>query len=192
MNGTRGSGAAAITYIHRILSVISAAFAHSQLVSPRIFMKRTWIEKHAKVTKPPRRVAIPTDKEFRLITGLPMSEALYRWMAISLGTGARPEAALDLRPEQRIDGLLDLLPPVTRRFGEYDPDYLEGASAALNAWLEDYFTSHTPLTDLGRRDPTSGKYVAKSRSWMVGGTGIEPVTPTMSTGRLRSRPPKKA
>ena len=281
------AGGASIAYIMRIQSVIAAAFAHAKLDSPRILMKKARIEKLVGPTKPPRRVTIPTDAEFQQITALPMSEPLYRWLVISLATGARPEAALDLRPEQRADGLINLLPPgrtqnkkfrsvvrepafltrlldqwaqeestklygrfvsyasvsavqtaldriraetgirisayscrhkvttilrrakrkgvteddiaaqlghkrpnlrVTGGYGEYDPDYLEEASAALDAWLVNTVSSHSPPTDSGRRDPVSGKYLAKSVGYMVGGTGIEPVTPTMSTWRHRVRP----
>jgi integrase len=121
-------------YVSRTLSVIAAAFRHARLTPPPYSL--AWVHAAVPGGKAPRRVPIPTDAEIARLLSAPVPEPLFRWMLISLATGCRPEAALDLGPDQRRDGLLDLNPPGRKQTKKWRPIVREpGAlTAALNAW----------------------------------------------------------
>ena len=69
----------------------------------------------------------------------------------------------------------------TRAYGEYDPSYLAEAAAALDAWIARVL--HLAAGN-SHGIPAGAKASRKKRpkplNRLVGATGIEPVTPTMS------------
>jgi hypothetical protein len=102
----------ALATIYRHLTTLSAALRHSG-ITVKVFANQALIrDKWRIVTKPPRRVYIPTDDEMRRLWKTPMPENLRRWLLISMCTGCRPAAALDVSSasRRRDAELLDLLP----------------------------------------------------------------------------------
>jgi integrase len=79
---------------------------------------------------------IPNDDEVAKLLALPLAEDFWRWLIISLLTGGRPEAVLELAPAQRVRdaGLVDLNPPGRRQNKKYRPIVRE--PKALTAWLD--------------------------------------------------------
>lgn len=131
----------AVSTIARHQEILRAALRYSG-ISIKVFSNQTHLKNAWRInTKAPRRVYIPTDAELRRLWAIDMPENLRRWILISLCTGCRPAAALDLSPSsrRREAGLIDLLPegrvqnkkhrPVVRV-----PPVLAGA---LNRWERD-------------------------------------------------------
>lgn len=125
---------ASLGYIARIVGVIAAGIAHARIADAPIFTAKTWIARHAPGAAPPRRAALPTDADIEAALSAEIPEPLFRWLLISLATGARPEAALDLAPGQRRDGLLALNPPGRAQNKKHRPTVRE--PAALTPWLD--------------------------------------------------------
>jgi energy-converting hydrogenase Eha subunit A len=252
---------ASLGYIARIVGVIAAGVAYGRIAGLKIFTARDWIAKQAPAARGTRKTAIPTDSQIEACLSAEIPEPLFRWLLISLATGCRPEAALDLTPAQRHDGLLDLNPPgrpqnkkhrpvvrepafltpflavwaedastalygryvaygsvsavqtaldrlagalsikisaysirhkvttvlrrakrkgvaeddiaaqlghkrpnlrVTGEYGEFDPDYLEAATAALDSWLAGLRFSRKTPAEIAPRDGRSGKFLSRS------------------------------
>jgi len=128
---------ASLGYISRNLSVVAAGLTHAKL--PPIPYSMAWLRKVAPASKVSRRIAIPTDANFKTLLSSDVSEPLFRWMLLSLATGARPEAVLDLAPVQRHDGLLELNPEGRAQNKKHRPVVREPAHLVpwLDAWGED-------------------------------------------------------
>lgn len=126
-------------YIARILGVIAAGVAHCRIGGMEVFTSKAWIAKHAPKAAPPRKVAIPSDRDIERALSAEIPEPLFRWMLISLATGARPEAAMDLSPKQRADGLLALNPPGRAQNKKFRPQVREPAflTPYLDQWEKD-------------------------------------------------------
>ncbi|MCC6918917.1 MAG: hypothetical protein IT548_06915 [Alphaproteobacteria bacterium] len=139
----RGSSHA---YVSRTLSVVAAALAFGKFAPIPYSMK--WLRQVAPTAKAARKLAIPSDDEIRRLLSAPIAEPLFRWMLISLATGARPEAALDFAPAQRRDGLLDLNPANRAQNKKHRPVVREPDFVAphFRAWNDDSAT----LTIYGR------------------------------------------
>jgi integrase len=125
-----------LSYISRNLSVLAAALAYAKIAQKVIFGKGPIVERWALQPKAPRRSFIPSDDELAKLLALPLAEDFWRWLIISLLTGARPEAVLELTPEQRLRdaGLLNLNPPGRRQNKKHRPSVRE--PEALTAWLD--------------------------------------------------------
>lgn len=112
-------------YVQRIVNVLAAGFRYSKLpVDWKLRLPQA----------APRRVPIPTDEEVRKLFAAKPIESMKRWMILSLATGARPEAVLELCPSQRRDGLLYLNPPERSQTKKYRPVVRE--PAYLTPWLD--------------------------------------------------------
>jgi integrase len=125
-----------LSYVSRNLSVLAAAFAHAQIDLKVIFGKAQMLSRWALQPKAPRRVFIPTDDDLGRLLALPVVEDFWRWLIISLLTGARPEAVLELAPSQRERDarLLHLNPPGRMQNKKYRPIVRE--PRALTGWLD--------------------------------------------------------
>lgn len=113
----------ALGTISRHLEILRAALRYSDLSTKVYTNKSTIRDKWRVKTKPPRKVYIPTDAELKRLWNTDMPENLRRWILISMGTGGRPAAALDLSPasRRREAGLLDLLPADRVQNKKYRP-----------------------------------------------------------------------
>lgn len=125
----RGSS---LSYVSRNLSVVAAGLSHAKLTP--IPYGLPWLRSIAAAAKPSRKTPIPTDDQIGALLAAPVSEPLFRWMLISLGTAARPEAALDFSDTQRRDGLMDLNPPDRPQNKKHRPIVRE--PAFLTPWLD--------------------------------------------------------
>lgn len=127
----------ALSYISRNLSVLSAALHHAKLNEPKILFGKTEMQKEWSLqTKARRKVFIPTDDELALFLDAEcLPDSLLRWAIVSMFTGGRPEAVLDITPEQRnhAAGLVDLNPEGRPQNKKYRP--IVRASAGLSTWL---------------------------------------------------------
>ena len=125
-----------LSYISRNLSVLAAALAYAKIDQEVIFGRRAMVERWAFQPKAPRRPYIPTDDEVAKLLGLSLAEDFWRWLIISLLTGGRPEAVLELTPAQRVQDarLLDLNSPGRHQNKKYRPIVRE--PKALTAWLD--------------------------------------------------------
>jgi integrase len=125
-----------LSYVSRNLSVLAAALAYAKIDKKVIFGKGPMVERWALQPKAPRRIFIPSDDEMGKLLALPLAEDFWRWLIISLLTGARPEAVLELTPSQRSRdaGLLDLNPAGRRQNKKHRPTVRE--PKALAAWLD--------------------------------------------------------
>lgn len=144
------AGGASLGYIVRIIGVLAAAIAHGRIQGVPVFTARVWIARHAPAARPPRKAPLPADADIEAALSAAIPEPLFRWLLISLATGARPEAALDLAPAQRRDGLLVLNPDGRAQNKKHRPTVRE--PAALTPWL-----------DRWQADPATalyGRYVA--------------------------------
>ena len=102
-------------YLSRNMSVLSAAVRHCGIKdAPEIIYDRKTIAKLLRIPPPTAGKWFPRDDDdlARFIDGLG-SELAFRWTLIALNTACRPEAGLDLGPDQvdRKNGLVDLSPP---------------------------------------------------------------------------------
>jgi integrase len=125
-------------YVARNFNVLAAAM-HRAKIATNIFgnearMREVWrIE-----AKAPRSIFIPADADLARLWAAAMPENLRRWILISMGTGCRPAAALDLEPAARIRqaGLLNLLPEGRAQNKKVRPTVREPKvlTAAINRW----------------------------------------------------------
>jgi integrase len=90
-----------LSYISRNLSVLAAAFAHAQIHQKVIFGQAAMRDRWALRPKATGRVFVPSDDDLAKFLELPVVEDFWRWEIMSLLTGARPEAVLQLTPGQR-------------------------------------------------------------------------------------------
>lgn len=123
-------------YISRNLSVLSAALSHAKIDRPVIFKQTTMQEKWALYGKAPAKRFTPTDDELAKVLNEDLPENFWRWIVISLLTGARPEAALDLSPGQRNReaSTIDLNTEGRAQNKKYRPVVRE--PRVLTAWLD--------------------------------------------------------
>lgn len=141
-----------LAYISRNLSVLSAALRHSKLDHEIIFGMGKMVERWGLQTKAPRRAFVPTDDELATLLSLDLAEDFRRWLIVSLLTGARPEAVLELSAAQRVKdaGLLDLNPPGRRQNKKFRPTVRE--PRALTAWLDHWegMSLFSPTKEAGK------------------------------------------
>jgi integrase len=85
----------------RNMSILAAAIEHCRIKdAPKIYYNRNWIAEKLRVPAPVAGKWIPKDDELaRFIDGL-KSNATFYWLIFAMNTACRPEAALDLSPEQ--------------------------------------------------------------------------------------------
>ena len=107
----------------------------------------------------------------------------------------RHTMAVELRkrgvPAWEVEGLLGhRRPGVTETYAEFDPEYLSAGRTAIDAYFAELKLVYdipqqlcvSPAChSLETKKSPSGDFSITSKVRMVGGTGIEPVTPTMST-----------
>lgn len=102
----------ALSYIARNMVVLSAALRRAkqplEIVTSVTKMQTEWRLNG----KAPRKPYIPTDVEIARLWATQMPKDLRRWILVSMATGCRPTAALDLTPSARVRdaGLLCLNP----------------------------------------------------------------------------------
>ena len=128
----------ALSYVARNLMVLAAASNRAkfdiEVFTSESHMREVWRIKG----KAPRRAFVPTDDELTRLWAAPMPENLRRWILISMGTGCRPAAALDLAPAARVRqaGLLNLLPEGRAQNKKVRPTVRPPAAlaAAMNRW----------------------------------------------------------
>ncbi len=90
-----------VGYMSRNMSVLAAAIEHCRIKdAPKIQYNKNWIAEKLRVPAPVAGKWIPKDDELaRFIDGLKSDTAFY-WLIIAMNTACRPEAALDLGPDQ--------------------------------------------------------------------------------------------
>ncbi len=125
-------------YISRNLSVLSAALAFSKIDRKIIFKEAVMVERWALGAKARIKRLTPSDEELARFLAAEMPKGLWRWCVISLLTGARPAAAMELTPSQRNrdNGTLDLNPAGRRQNKKYRANVREPLS--LKAWLDSW------------------------------------------------------
>jgi integrase len=123
-------------YISRNLSVLAAALSHAKLGTKIIFKESVMAERWALAAKARAKRFTPSDGELARVLAAEMPKGLWRWFVISLLTGARPAAVVELTPAQRnrSNGTLDLNPAGRRQNKKYRATVRE--PAALTAWLD--------------------------------------------------------
>ena len=90
-------------------------------------------------------------------------------------------------PVWEVQGMLGhRVPGVTENYAEFDPDYLGKGRQAIDAYFTElglhFEASVSPTCQrLKTKKSAEADFSISSSNWMVGVTGIEPVTPTMST-----------
>jgi len=162
-----------LSYVSRNLSVLAAAFAHAKLEIEVTSGKSKMRERWALQPKPPKKAFIPNDDELARILMLEeVSEDFWRWQIISLATGARPEAALELTPTQRNRdaGLTDLNPSWRPQTKKYRPTVRE--PKMLTAWLDRW---EADMLDAARKRDPDGPEPDISNVPYVGYTSVESV-----------------
>lgn len=125
-----------LSYVSRNLSVLAAALANAGIDQKVIFGKGPMVARWGLQPKAARRVFIPSDDDLARLLALPVVEDFWRWSIISLLTGARPEAVIDLTPaqRQRDAGLVDLNPAGRVQNKKFRPSVRE--PKALTGWLD--------------------------------------------------------
>ena len=132
----------AISYVERILVVLSAALNHSKLTIDLVVTEGAILAKWPEISpKPPRAIYEPTDEELARLLGAAIPEDLRRWLLNAMATGGRPEAVLELVPAQRKQdlGLLDLNPAGRRQNKKYRPVVRE--LPTQGEWLDKWSAS---------------------------------------------------
>ncbi|MBY3114390.1 site-specific integrase [Rhizobium laguerreae] len=94
-------------------------------------------------------------------------------------------------PPWEVEGLLGhRRPGVTEKYAHFAPDYLSEGRAAIDAYFAELSIGYTLPTLIcvpsacqsqGMEKSAEADLPTSTGNWMVGVTGIEPVTPTMST-----------
>lgn len=89
-----------LSYVARNLVVLHAALAHAKIPHEVTYtvsqMERRWGLKAGETKK----ARVPTDREFAKLWSTDMPDTLRRFILIQLGTGGRPQTAVDLTPDQ--------------------------------------------------------------------------------------------
>lgn len=135
-------------YIARDFTVASAALRHSNVSTIRVIYSESHMRNVWKLTAKARRKAfVPTDQQMALILRQPMPEDLSRWLLISMATGCRPEAAIDLAPAARIPEAqaIDLNPHGRAQNKKRRPIVRcpKVLTTALNRWEKGVHSKHT-------------------------------------------------
>jgi integrase len=128
------------SYIKRIFGVIAAGVAYARLTHEvKIFGGLDWLERLTPFGRSPRKAVIPSDQDIKTLLSWPSPEPLFRWMLLSLATGARPEAVMTFTTDQRQHGLLDLNPEWRRQNKKYRPIVQEPSilTPYLDEWGKD-------------------------------------------------------
>lgn len=128
-----------LAYVARNLGVLAAAAAHAKVrlsvVSSEAAIRDRWRLADA---KPARRAYVPTDAELAHLLRTKMPEDLRRWLLISMATGCRPAAAVELSPgqRQRAARLIDLNPHGRSQTKKHRPVVREprALTRALDRW----------------------------------------------------------
>jgi len=89
-----------LSYIARNMVVLHAALAHAKIPHEVIYtvsqMERQWGLKAGETKK----ARVPTDLEFAKLWSTAMPDTLRRFILIQMGTGGRPQTAVDLTSDQ--------------------------------------------------------------------------------------------
>ena len=128
-----------LSYVSRLMTVLAAALRHAKITEPAIiYSESQMIEKWHLSSAPAKKAYIPTDEECARLFNAEMPERLRRFMILSILTGCRPQAAVDLAPSQlnRAAGILDLNPSDRSQNKKYRALVRTPRSlvAILNAW----------------------------------------------------------
>ncbi len=121
-----------LSYVARNMTVLNAALRHSKISHEVIYTESKMREHWDLQSSPKRKARIFTDEEFAKLWSTSMSDDFRRFLLIQMGTGGRPQTALDLTPVQRTKaaGLVHLNPPKRAQNNEVSP----GAAGALRAY----------------------------------------------------------
>lgn len=117
--------------------MLAAAIAHAGLPAKIIYHEAEMQTRWNLVAKPRRAPFVPGDDELaRFLSAPNLPDALFRWLIISILTGCRPEAAMDLAPAQllRQAHLIDLNPHGRAQKKKHRP--IVRAPHALEGWLD--------------------------------------------------------
>jgi len=128
----------AVATIARNTSVAATAMKHCRIPNaPTIQYQATQIAEHLNVPDPEPRDWEPKDEELARILDNTTSEPLFRFLMLSLLTGARPGAVLDMGSWSLTDeGLLQSNPSGRRQNKKFRPTV--GIPETLAAWLEEW------------------------------------------------------
>ena len=168
-------------YISRNLSVLAAALAFSKIEREVIVKPASMMKKWVLDAKAPAKRFTPSDDELAKVLAEPIVERFWRWTVISLLTGARPEAAVDLTPAQRRrdSGLLDLNPEGRMQNKKYRACVRE--PQALTLWLDKWEADIIAAAD--KREP--GKVHDISHETYCGYASVESVQTAFERLRFR-------
>jgi len=139
-----------LAYISRNLSVLAAALAHARIDAAVIYNENTMAAKWGLASTPKREVFIPSDQELaRFLSAETLPGDMFRWCVISLLTGCRPEAAIDLSPEQRLKdaGLVNLNPAGRVQNKKYRPTVR--TPRTLAQWLDRWEREAARVREIG-------------------------------------------
>lgn len=151
-------------YMSRNMSVLAAAIEHCGIETrPKIHYNKNWIADKLHIPAPVAGRWIPKDDELvRFIDALVSDRAFY-WTIIALNTACRPEAALDLGPDQiDVDARLVHLNPEGRpqEPTKYRPDIR--LTDNLAGWTEEMSTG---IQDT--KSPTEREALARNKPWKL-------------------------
>lgn len=161
---TAGQGLT-LAYTSRTLSVLAAALRHAGLRDVSCPYGPAWLAdlKLAWPARPPRRAPQLTDDQVAAFLSAPLAEPVYRWALVSLLTGARPEAVLDLTPAQRDreHGLIRLNPEGRAQNKKHRP--VVRASGLLTTLLDAWEAQALAAEAAGTPSAYAPRYVAYAR-----------------------------
>ncbi len=110
------------------MTVLASALSHADIAEPKIIYSEAKIKDRWHLAPSPvDKAYIPTDEEMARLLAAPMPARLMRWLLISMLTGCRPGAAVDLTPHQRVRDarILRLNPPGRAQNKKYRADVRE-------------------------------------------------------------------
>lgn len=153
-----------VGYMSRNMSVLAAAIEHCGIKDPpKIRYNKNWIAEKLRAPAPVAGKWIPKDDELaRFIDGLKSDTAFY-WTIIAINTACRPEAALDLGPDQiDLESRLVHLNPEGRAQEptKYRPDIR--LTENLAGWAE---AMPTRIQDT--KSETEQEFLASAKPWKL-------------------------
>jgi integrase len=169
-------------YIARNLSVLAAAFNHAKLDTPIISKEKDIASRWAVTFKPRLKRFTPSDDDLARLFSTDLQEEFFRWLVISLLSGARPSAAVDFTPGQRNreSGTISLLPDDRTQNKKYRATVRE--PRMLTGWLDVWETDMR--AQLLAQNPKSNGDISKIP--YVGYASVESVQTAIE--RIRDRP----
>lgn len=153
-----------VGYMSRNMSVLAAAITHCGIKNPpRIHYNKNWIAEKLRAPAPTAGKWIPKDDELARFIDHIQSDHTFHWMIIALNTACRPEAAIDLGPDQiDLDARLVHLNPEGRPQDprKYRPDIR--LTDNLAAWAE-----VMPICVQDVKTEEEREELEKRRSWKL-------------------------